>query len=126
MATAPRPTAYDQIEALRSPATVAALDALTSYRAINPDPRDPNHAPTLKRLQTTYTDAAQADGSFFASLAFEREGWAEKQEAYALDYPDHAESYLAKAAMFRDGAQEARNQLAAVLARIAPAEREAA
>ena len=109
-------SSYARIKSMRSPATVAALDALVQYRSLSPDPRDPDHAPTLKRLQTAYTDAAQADGSFFAALADERDGFAEKQEAYALDYPDHAESYLAKAARFREGAQEARDQLAEVLA----------
>lgn len=106
---------YAIVAAMRSPATVAALDALVDYRSLNPDPRDPDHAPTLKRLQTAYTDAAQADGSFFASLAYERDGFAEKQEAYALDYPDHAESYLAKAARFREAAQEARDTLAEIV-----------
>lgn len=101
--------------ALRSPATVAALDALTNYGATSPDPRDPNHAPTLKRLQTAYTDAAQADGSFFAGHAAELDGAAEKAEGRALDYPDHAASYLAKAADCRKAAAEARAKVADIV-----------
>jgi len=108
-------TPYARIAAMRSTETMVALGALMAYRERNPDPRDPDHAPTLKRLQTAYTDAAQADGSFYAALAYERDEAAEKQEAYALDYPDHAESYLAKAARFREGAAEARAMLAEIV-----------
>lgn len=108
-------TPFSRTAALRSPATVAALDALTSYSAGNPDPRHPDHAETLRRLQYAYITASQADGSFYASQAAEMDGWAEKAEACALDYPAHAERYLAEADRHRKAAAEARAMVAEIV-----------
>jgi len=119
MATA---TAYARIAALRSPETEAALNALVGYQSRSPDPRDPDHAPTLRRLQHAYIEASQADGSHYAARVDELERWADQADARALDYPAHAERYAREAANLREAAAEARAKLALIV----PAERLAA
>ena len=106
-------TEYHRIEAMRSPTTLAARDAWLGYQSLNPDPRDPDHWPTITRLKAAYEQAAKEDGSFYASLAFAMESAAEKNEGYALKHPDS--DYLETAAKFRGYAQDARDQLEAIL-----------
>lgn len=108
-------TAYARIAAMRSTDTMVALGALMAYRDRNPDPRDPDHAVTLQRLQHTYIEAAQADGSFYAARAEESERWAADAEARALDYPAHADRYAREAANHRLSADRARALLAEIV-----------
>ncbi|RZI99838.1 MAG: hypothetical protein EON90_09960 [Brevundimonas sp.] len=107
-------SAYARIAALRSPATIAALDELTAYTDRNPDPRGADHAETLRRLQYAYIEAAQADGSFYLAQAEESERWAAEAEARALDYPAHADRYAREAANHRLSADRARAMLAEI------------
>lgn len=105
---------YDRIEAMRSPTTLAARDAWLGYQSLNPDPRDPDHWPTMTRLKAAYEKAAKEDGSLYASLALAMDNAAEKNEGYAAKHSDSG--YLETAAKFRGYAQDARDELAAILA----------
>lgn len=113
--TAATENSYARIAAMRSTDTVVALGALMAYRERNPDPRDPDHAVTLQRLQYAYIEAAQADGSFYAAAAEESERWAADAEARALDYPAHADRYAREAANHRLSADRARALLAEIV-----------
>jgi hypothetical protein len=107
-------TEYARIKAMRSPETLAAQEAWIGYQSLNPDPRDPDHWPTVRRLKTAYEKAAKEDGSFYASLASAMDNAAEKNEGYAAKHSDSG--YLETAAKFRGYAQDARNELSAILA----------
>ena len=107
-------TEYARIEAMRSATTLAARDAWLDYQSLNPDPRNPNHLPTVARLKAAYEKAAKEDGSFYAALASQMDHAAEKNEGYALEYPDSG--YLEEAAKFRGYAQNIRDELEAILA----------
>lgn len=107
-------TEADRADALRSPETLAAQEAWLYYCSLNPDPRDPDHWPTVCRLKTAYEKAAKEDGSFYASMASAMDNAAEKNEGYAAKHSDSG--YLEMAAKFRGYAQEARDELAAILA----------
>jgi hypothetical protein len=100
---------------MRSPETVAALNALTAYTDRNPDPRHPDHAETLRRLQYALIEASQADGTFWDARIEESERWAAEAEARALDYPTHADRYAREAANHRLSADRARAQLAEIV-----------
>ena len=103
-----------RIKAMKSPATLAAQEAWIGYQSLNPDPRDPDHWPTVCRLKAAYEKAAKEDGSFYASLASDMDYAAEKNEGYALKHPNSG--YLEEAAKFRGYAQDIRDELEAILA----------